>query len=77
LDKDLIFLDPHSFDKKEDYSAHVKEIHLKLAECGNKYQKKDGKLIKMVLMNFIIPFDMFMSTLHTNWKEHKDYAFEF
>jgi hypothetical protein len=53
---------------------------LKLGECGNNYQKKDGKLIELVLMNLRTPFDMFISNFHTNWKEHKedgnDYTFE-
>jgi hypothetical protein len=81
LEKELISLDPHSFDRIEDYLACVKEIQLKLGECGNNYQKKDGKLIELVLMNLRTPFDVFMSTFHTNWKEHKeygkDYTFEF
>jgi hypothetical protein len=80
-EKELISLNPHSFDKMEDYLSHVKELQLKLEECGKKYQKKDGKLIELVLMNLRTPFDIFVSTLYTNWKEHKedgkDYTFEY
>jgi hypothetical protein len=51
-----------------------------LGECGKNYQKKDGQLIELVLMNLRTPFDMFISTFHTNWKAHKedgkDYTFE-
>jgi hypothetical protein len=66
LEKELISLDPHYFDKMEDYLAHVKELQLKLSECGKKYQKKDGQLIELVLMKLRTPFDVFMSTFHTN-----------
>jgi hypothetical protein len=80
LEKELISLDPHSFDKIEDYLAHVKEIQLNLGKCGKNYQKKDGQLIKLVLMNLRTPFDVFVLTLHTNWKTcmeyGKDYTFE-
>jgi hypothetical protein len=80
LEKDFISLDPHSFERMEDYLVHVKEIYLKLSECGKNYQKKDGKIIELVLMNLRTPFDMFMLNFHTNWKEHKedskDYTFE-
>jgi hypothetical protein len=80
LEKELISLDPHSFERMEDYLACVKELQLKLGECGKNYQKKDGKLIELVLMNLRTPFDVFVSTFHTNWKAHKedgkDYTFE-
>jgi len=59
----------------------VKEPQLKLGEYGKNYHKKDGQLIKLVLMNLRTPFDMFVSTFHTNWKAHKedckDYTFEY
>jgi hypothetical protein len=52
-----------------------------LGECGKNYQKKDGQLIELVLMNLRTPFNMFMSTFCTNWKAHKedgkDYTFEY
>jgi hypothetical protein len=62
LEKELISLDPHSFDRIEDYLAHVKELQLKLGECGKNYQKKDGQLIELVLMNLRTPFDVFCVT---------------
>jgi hypothetical protein len=52
LEKELISLDPHSFERMEDYLAHVKELQLKLGECGKNYKKKDGQLIELVLMKF-------------------------
>jgi hypothetical protein len=65
----------------EDYLAHVKELQFKLGKCGKNYQKKDGQLIELVLMNLRTPFDVFVSTFHTNWKECKedgnDYTFEY
>jgi hypothetical protein len=66
LEKELISLNPRSFNKMEDYLAHVKELQLKLSECGKNYQKKDGQLIELVLMNLRTPFNMFMSTFRTN-----------
>jgi hypothetical protein len=64
----------------EDYLVHVKELQLKLGECGKNYQKKDGQLIEMVLMNLRTRFDVFVLTFHANWKTHKedgnDYIFE-
>jgi hypothetical protein len=63
LEKQLISLDPHSFEKIEDYLACFKELQLKLGECGTNYQNKDGKLIKLVLMNLRKTFNMFVSRL--------------
>jgi len=37
LEKELISLDPHYLENIEDYLARVKELHLKLGECGNNY----------------------------------------
>jgi hypothetical protein len=62
LEKELISLDPHSFDIIEDYLACVKELQLKLGECGKNYLKKDGQLIELVLMNLRTPFDVFVLT---------------
>jgi hypothetical protein len=80
LEKQLISLKHHSFERMEDYLVHVKELQLKFGECGKNYQKKDGKLIELVLMNLRTPFEVFVSTFHTNWKERKengkDYTFE-
>jgi hypothetical protein len=81
LEKELISLNPYSFDRIEDYLAHVKEIQLKLGECGKLYQNKDGQIIKLVLMNLRTPFNMFILNFHTNWKawkeDGKDYNFEY
>jgi hypothetical protein len=53
---------------------------LKLRKCGENYKKKDGKLIELVLINLRTPFDVFISTFHTNWhtrkQDGKDYSFE-
>jgi hypothetical protein len=45
-----------------------------LGECGKNHQKKDGKLIEMVLMNLRTLFDVFMMFFHTNWKTRKEYG---
>jgi hypothetical protein len=76
----LISLDPHSFERMEEYLTCVKDIQLKLGECGKKYYKNDGKLIELVLMNLRTPFNMFISNFHTNYQEcnidGKDYTIE-
>ena len=66
LEKELISLDPQSFERMEDYLALVKELQLKLSECGKKYKKKDRQLIELVLINLRTPFDMFVMTFCTN-----------
>lgn len=48
IEKESISLDPHSFDRIEDYLACIKDLQLKL---GKLFAKKDGKLIELVLMN--------------------------
>jgi hypothetical protein len=40
IEKVLISLNPHSFETIEDYLAGVKELQLKLGECGKNFQKK-------------------------------------
>jgi hypothetical protein len=72
LEKELSSLDPHSFERIEDYLACVKDQQLKLDECGKNYQKKYGKHIELVQMNLRTPFDLFCSTLSTNWQAHKE-----
>jgi hypothetical protein len=37
IEKESVSLNPHSFQKIEDYLAHVKELTLKLGECGKNY----------------------------------------
>jgi hypothetical protein len=37
FEKELISLDPHSFGRIEDYLVCVKELQLKLGECGKNY----------------------------------------
>jgi hypothetical protein len=80
LEKEFISLYPHSFKRIEDYLARVKELHLKLGECGKNYHKTNEQFIELVLMNLSTPFDMFVSTFCTNWKAHKeddkDYTFQ-
>lgn len=66
IEKELISIDPHSFDGIEDYLAHVKELELKLGEYGKKLLKKDGQLIKLVLMNMRTPYDVLCSLVYTN-----------
>jgi hypothetical protein len=40
IEKELISLDPLSFERIEDYLAHVKELQLKLGECKRIFQRK-------------------------------------
>jgi hypothetical protein len=51
IEKEVISLDPHSFERIKNYLAHVKDLQLKLGECGKDLSKKDGQLIELVLMN--------------------------
>lgn len=51
IDKELISLDPHSFERIEEYLFHIKELQLKLGECGKEFPKNDSQLIELVLMN--------------------------
>ena len=51
IEKELISLDPHSFEGIEGYLDHVKESKLKLRQCGKDCLKKYGYLIELVSMN--------------------------
>jgi len=42
IEKELISMDPHSFERIEDYLTHMKELQLKLGKCGKDFPKKDG-----------------------------------
>ena len=48
-----------------------------MGECGKGFSKKDGQLIKLVLMN---TYDVFCSLFHTNWwprkEDGKGYSFD-
>jgi hypothetical protein len=76
----LISLNPLSFDKIEDYLACVKELQLKLGECGKDFPKKDGQLIELILMNLKTPYDVFCLTFCASWasrkEDGKDYTFD-
>lgn len=72
LEKELIALDPHSFEKIEDYLAHLKELQQKLGKCGKGFPKKDGQLIELVLMNLRTPYYVLCSSLCTNWQSRKE-----
>lgn len=52
IEKELISLYPHSFYRIEYYLSHLKEIQLKLGECGKDFPKKDGQHNELVLINF-------------------------
>ena len=66
IEKELISLYPHSFERIEEYLACIKELQLKLGKCGQWFPKKDIYLIKLVLMNLRTPYDLFHSSFHTN-----------
>lgn len=72
IEKELISLDTHSFDKIEEYLAHAKEIQLKLWKCENNFLKKYGQLIELVLMILRTHYDVFCSPFSTNWISHKE-----
>jgi hypothetical protein len=46
IEKELISLDPLSFERIEGYLAYVKEIQLKLVKCEKNFCKKDKTLTK-------------------------------
>ena len=67
IEKELISLIPHSFERIEEYMAHIKKVQLKLDEWWKGFPTKDGNLIKLVLMNLQMPYDVFFLSFHTNW----------
>ena len=42
IEKELISVEPLSFDQIKDYMDYFKEIQLKLGECGKDFMSKDG-----------------------------------
>ena len=42
IKEELISLNACSFERIEDYLACIKELQLKLGECGKQFPKKDG-----------------------------------
>jgi hypothetical protein len=73
LEKELISLESL-------YMARVKELQLKLGECGKEFPKKEEQLTELTLMNPKTLYDVLCSTFQANWtsrKEHgKDYTFD-
>ena len=55
IEKESISMEPLSFARIEDYLAHIKELQLKLGECGKDFLNKDGQLIELVKMNLKTP----------------------
>jgi hypothetical protein len=51
LEKELTSLEPFSLDRIEDHPTRVKEMQLKLGECGKNFLNKEGKLIELILLN--------------------------
>ena len=80
LEKELISLDPHSFERIEDYMDHLKVLWLKLGECGKDFLNKDGQLTELVQMNLQTPYDVLWLLFHSNWRsckeDGKDYYFD-
>ena len=60
--------------------ACIKELQLKLCECGKGFPKKDRQIIELVLMNLWIQYNMLCLLFQTNWQSHKehgkDYSFD-
>ena len=73
-------MDPHSLERIEYYFSRVKDLELRSGECGKGFPKEDGKLIELVLMNLRTPYDVFFSSVCTNWRcskeDGKDYSFD-
>ena len=72
IEKELISLDPHSFERIEDYLACIKEMYLKFSECGKGFLEKDRQLIELVLINMRAPYDVLCSSFQTNWWSRKE-----
>ena len=77
IEKELISLDPHSFERIGDYLTHIKYLQLKLGECGKEFPKKYDQLIELVLMNLKTPFHVFCSSFHAKWISRKADGKEF
>ena len=77
IEKALISLDTHSFERIEDYLDRIKELQIKFGEWGKGFPKKNGKLIELVLMNLWTPYDVLWSLFHTNWLSHKEEGKEY
>jgi hypothetical protein len=56
IEKELISLNPHILDRVEYYLAHVKELQLKLGECGKDFLENVDYLIELILMNLKTPY---------------------
>lgn len=54
--------------------THVKELQIKLGECGKDFPNKDGHLNELILMNMKTPDDLFLSMFHTSWTSRKYYC---
>lgn len=63
----LISLDPLSFKIIEEYLAHIKELQLKLGECGKDFPKKDGQFIELILMNLKTLYYVLCLTFCASW----------
>jgi len=57
--------------------SRIKEIQLKVGECGTNYLKEVVQLIKLVLMNLRTPFNVCISNFRTNWEERKEHGKEY
>ena len=71
IEKDLISLEPLSFDRIKDHVTRTKELQLKLGESGKDFPKKNGQLIELVLMKSRTPYDVCCSSFCTNWMSWK------
>jgi len=81
MEKKLFSLNPLSFERIKGYLFRMKEIQLKLGECGKEFPKNDDKLIDLILMNLKTLYDVFCSTFHVSWDsikmDGKDYIIDF
>jgi hypothetical protein len=66
IEKELISLEPLSFERIEKCLADVKELPLKLSECKNYFFENDGEFIELILKNLKTTYDVLCSTFCDN-----------
>lgn len=80
IEKELICFNPPFFERIEDYLSCVKELQLKLDECGKAFSNKDGQVIEPIIMNLKTPYDVLCLTFCVGWaiikEDGKDYTFD-
>ena len=80
IEKELMSLDPLSFERIDAYMAYVKNILFKMGECGKEFLKQDVKLFKLIPMSIKTLYDVLYLMFHANWvfkkEDNKNYTFD-